>query len=98
MTTMLENVARAAIVHMTDETGGPLQESDWTSALPVVRAVLLAIREPDEPMIQVGQAKVGAYDLDRAWGSGELRRHQASKSFTGMIDAILNAEGPTPPK
>lgn len=53
----------------------------------IVRAILLALREPDEGMVEAGARKIYAPDdLD------DLARQVAEEAFTAAIDSILNGD------
>lgn len=88
MATMLEKAARAAgdvAATMESDVRHLLSERAIND---IARAVLLAVREPDDTMI-------GAY-FARCDLGGDLmddpddERHPAHPAFTAMIDAILN--------
>lgn len=54
-------------------------------ALIVARAVLMAVREPDEAMVE-------AYETDEEWFDHPVECYLNLKRYTAMIDAILNDE------
>ena len=88
MTTMLERAARAAIEAEQDQWDLPAGEWDMKAlevhgALSIARAVLMAVREPDDEVYWVGQLAQEGY----VSGPGD-----AGAAFTAMIDAILSEE------
>lgn len=64
-------------------TGG--DPGSHLNAAKVVRAVLLAIRDPDEGMLEAGGNQLWAYPATE--GEDQIA---AENTFTAMIDAILN--------
>ncbi|KQW79696.1 hypothetical protein [Brevundimonas sp. Root1279] len=100
--TMLEKVAEA--MYRALEGGEAMPRSDWiedttyfddvkvdgtVDLKKLARAALMAIREPDWAWGE----KVVESDTD----ASPYNPHPVA-AFTAMIDAILNEEGPPPPK
>jgi hypothetical protein len=84
--TMLEKAARALAADEFGKTGSPDDEAEyvavtWPLFVSSARAVLAAIREPDEAM------------LDAAYGDA-IVGHGAA--FTAMLDTILEGESNAP--
>lgn len=84
MTDMLEKAARAACVEMFGSDGlyatkDGVEKPMWPKCLPVARAVLMAVREPDGEVIKAGQLFHGFDEMPEM-------------NFTAMIDAILAQE------
>lgn len=82
MTTMLERAARAVIEAEQDQWDLPAAEWDMKAlevhgALSIARAVLMAVREPDDATVNAGSAD--------GWDC-----NGPAETFTAMIDAILN--------
>lgn len=92
---MFEKAARAlAVEYYTaptdDQYDKDMAASQWASFVPLARAVLLAIREPDEGMLNVGvDAATGTFE-------GWVDEGQVSTLFTAMIDNILTTDATKP--
>jgi hypothetical protein len=85
MTPMFEKALDAALdqlVECRDVSDGDVEKA--------LRAAFLAVRVPDDQIVSAGQSLIGAYDMDKAWGSAELRRYQAANAYTAMIGAVLS--------
>ncbi|WP_433935157.1 hypothetical protein [Brevundimonas diminuta] len=93
--TMLEKAARAAAkADATLHNGPDLYDKNPDLYLRLTRAVLMAVREPDERHFSPVRA-AGQWSLVAA--SAPVSDHvkaaaDAQKCFTSMIDAILNEE------
>lgn len=81
--TALERAARAAALANEDE-GCFDAISAYT---PIVRAVLMAVREPDRKL-----SYIGAEYADDGGRYEQPMPCQCAAAFTAMIDAILNEE------
>lgn len=79
MTTMLEKAARAA----GEAVSVVLCTSD---KIAVARAVLMAVKEPDDAVEEAGNVALSINGLDSVEGD------DSSVCFTAMIDAILNED------
>lgn len=88
MTPMLEAMARAAVVHMTDELGSPLSPDDWPSALAACRAGLEALKKPDAPLLMTMRDEVPVDGYE--W---EYLHAEAPACWEAMIDTILGDDG-----
>lgn len=85
------------------EGPGTIGVDGWVSPEAIVRAVLTAIREPDEAMTEAGGEQV----LDTEVGAGQyasiadgrgsklMANNQAVNAWTAMIDALLSDSPPT---
>ncbi len=92
MTTMLEKSARAAgeVVIFTGNDGSIATLSgglDKTVIEAVARAVLMAVRIPDDAMEDAGEE---GYRDNAPDEHSRVSPYAIGKSFTAMIDAILN--------
>jgi len=82
---MIEKMARAMVVERygTDEASYALLNGDelpeWPRFVPLARAALQAIREPDTEAVSAGDGAL-AHDVS------------AKQCFRAMIDAILNEQ------
>ena len=101
MTTMLERAARALVAELCLQDTGrviPPEQVGFTEGLEIdyidqtsvdvgalVRAVLQAIREPDEAMIEQGRPEIVGYDPE--WDDA---RERAGDVWQAMIDTILS--------
>ncbi len=89
MTTMLERAARAVgevAATMSDDVRHVLSERAIND---ITRAVLMAVREPDDAV-----AEVGLDAIDPFTPSCLTRLDEAQDFWGAMIDAILNEEQP----
>lgn len=78
--TPLERAARALVDNYPLDSGeSPLS---WQDVLPVVRAVIKAIREPSEAMKRIGTAVTRGAGDDKYWADGV-------GAYEAMIDALL---------
>lgn len=95
---MLEKAARAACVADGHNPDGPTCDiyihddpdagKPWASYRNVARAVLLAIREPDEAMVRsFTHSNVSGFNVRN--GSICATPHNAAAAWQRMIDAIL---------
>lgn len=85
----LARAAREASVKAGRPKGSHLSSQPVSEqfAADIVRAILLALREPDEGMVEAGARKIYAPDdLD------DLARQVAEEAFTAAIDSILNGD------
>ena len=83
---MLELAARALVDNYPLDSGEtPL---DWEEVLPVVRAVLGAIREPNEAVLKTMRNTVPVDGYE--W---EYRDDEAVAHWQAMIDAVMAKEG-----
>lgn len=98
MTTMLEKMVAAAVADLRNDSeigwiglgAGPVIEVDGAVDLTsLMRAALLAIREPDEAIIAAG------FDAEESVGDEGLPVLHPRPCFTAMIDAILNEKPET---
>lgn len=80
---MLENAAVAVL----DEYAGYGREMPEHIAIELARAVLLAVREPDEAVTEAGWSANPNINDKPLWKN--TVDVQASARFTAMIDAIL---------
>lgn len=80
MSEMLKKAAKAAQDAFWDPALG--NEARWPG---VVRAVLLAIREPDDAMVQAGESGYSEYHK----ASGTYLDPQPAQVFAAMIDEVL---------
>lgn len=88
MTPMLEAMARAMVVHMTDELASPLSPDDWTSALTAARAGLEALKKPDAALLKTLRDEVPVDGWE--W---EYLDAEAPACWAALIDAILGDDG-----
>ena len=94
MTTTLEKAARAAHEEQRGagfdlyDSCGFLEQQKWRD---IARAVLMAVREPDDKMQDAG-GRI-AEDEALAWGGKHpIDPGSVGLAFTAMIDAILNEQ------
>jgi hypothetical protein len=81
---MIEKAARAASAALGDPIGGQWDGLTEGEATAVVRAVLLAIRDPSEAMVNAG---IAAYENDEAALS-------VAAMWPAMLDAIRAEKTP----
>lgn len=89
MTTTLEKAARAAADYIDRSVNCELPDDVFTVGL--ARAVLMAVREPAQSVVDRGTAQIN-YDCpapDDAPPDDDYSDN-IRRSFTAMIDAILN--------
>lgn len=85
MTTMLEKAARAASDYIDQSAAGEFPDDKFTVGL--ARAVLMAVREPDDGMKDDGEE---GYRDNAPDGHSRISPYAIGKSFTAMIDHILS--------
>ena len=103
MTTTLERAARAARkeIDKLRKTQVPEYPGSWKThnglgwenlddvVVATTRAVLMAVREPDEVVSDEGWAGMAGEETSWSWSDYERPQNHA---FAAMIDAILNEE------
>lgn len=94
MTTMLEKMARALVTAQGDDYDA-LPEIGRRHAADECRAALLAIREPDEAMLNAAENLESFKETGTPGTDGHvviMAFPDHGEAFTAMIDAILNEE------
>lgn len=82
--TMIEKAARA--LWRADPENYGTEDAMWSSYVDMARAVLLAVREPDEAAVDAAFADMPSDNYGFIWTEeGKLQ----SPAFTAMIDTIL---------
>lgn len=81
----LERAARA--LYRADPENYGTEDDMWSSYVAMARAVLMAVREPENHILQAGDAGAAEFarDVDE-YASPAM----VCGAFTAMIDAILN--------